>query len=137
MLRGQWILCAQPLPIAKAFALRVIAEEAGLCLAAQATFRFHPEKHVINGRIGIGFAHSGFRGTGNFSTQINRGFIHQLQGANRKAQHARGIIHHRRRDTFGHQANAFIDIGDDAAIGVKKPRIVYNDGRFANLPHVI
>jgi hypothetical protein len=73
----------------------------------------------------------------NSNGQIDRGFINQLQRPHRHAHQTRSVFDQGRFHPFGHHADAFVDIGNDAAVGVKEPRIVHDDGGFAQSAHEI
>ena len=134
---GHRVAGLQALPQPFALARRVIGVKACVGLFAQTPFSGHPEQHLIHRAIGIGVAHRGAGGLGDFHTEIDRGFIDQLQRPQGHAHQFRRVFHQRRFHPFGHHADAFVDVGNDTAVGVEEPRIVHHDGRLADLAHVI
>ena len=126
---------ARPQPLA--LASGVIAIEPGIRLLAQTPSVGHGKQNPIHRRVRIGIAHRGLCRLGNLHAQIDRGFIDQLQRPQRHAHQLCGIFNQRRFHTFGDHADAFVDIGNDAAVGVEEAGIVDDDGRLADLAHEI
>ena len=134
---GQGVFFVETGPEACALAFVVIVKEASVGFASQAAFGFEPEDKVVRWAFGIIRAHRSFGRAGNFCPQINRGFIVELKRADRETKLACGVVDQRGRDPFGDHTQAFVDVGDDAAVGVEEACIIHNDRGFADLAHIV
>ena len=123
----------QTLPLA----CGIVIIEPGLGLAAQTPLRFHPEDHLVHSTIGIGIAQCRTGRASDLRAQINRGFIDQLKRAERHADHLGGVFDQGRGDTLFHHPDAFVDVRNDAAVGVEKTCVVDHDGRLFDLTHKV
>ena len=130
-------LLAQTLPQKPALARLVIGVEARLGLAAHPALAGHPEEHLVHRAVGIGVAHRGLRGLGDLHAEVDRGLVDQLQRPERHAHELRRVLDQRGLHALADHADAFVDVGDDAAVGVEEARVVDHDRRLADLAHEV
>ena len=130
-------MIAQALPEALPLAFGIILIKSGRRLAPKAALLKQPKQDLIGLCIVVICAHGGFGGLGDLDPEIDRGLIIQLQRAKGHSHQLGGILDQGRLNPFLHHAQPFVDIGDDAAVGVKEPSVIHHNRRFANLPRKV
>ena len=60
-----------------------------------------------------------------------------MQRPDRETQKLRRVVDQGRGDAFANHAQPFVDIGDNAAVGVEEPRIVDHDGGLLVLAYIV
>ena len=131
------VLIPQALPNAHSLAAHIVFIKTCRRFTSQSALIKQPKQNLISLVIVVIRPHGRFGGLGDFYAQINRGFIVQLKWAQWHTHQFGGIFNQGGFNAFFHHAYAFVDVGDDAAIRIKKPCIVDNDGRFADLANII
>ena len=120
-------------PEAGALALVVVGVEAGLGLAAEAALVGEDRRDVVGGALGVGVAEGGLRGLGDLHAEVDRGFVDELQRAERKAELAGGVLDEGGGDALGDHAHPLVEVGDDAAVGVEEAGVVDDDRGLPDL----
>ncbi len=134
---GHWELVTQTAPNPDALTLFVVLIVTRICLATHAALIKEVEQNVVCGTRIIGITQRLFRGFGDLHAKVDRGFIVQLKWANREAKLTRGIVHECGFNTFANHADTLVDVGNDASVRVEEARVIHNDGRLADLAHIV